>query len=256
MVHMLDGAHVRWCTYINTLDEGHRTFCFTMSISCQKCNKSFASNYSYNRHVDKFHRTVERMEDNDESPASSQDDLDKPTIFGCTARELIDQTLNEEQRSAHFVTDEDDTAEEMEDGEDDDEDEQDEEDEEDEQQEAGEHPCKSEKMSECDNDSINITPIWAFWLTATARRQKMKKWSDIEENYSDFIKEFSKEVYIRCRMYQELTNNDSVYEQLLKEERRLLRHGYGIPGEAWQTAWRNRKCLITCLMEHLKEKLQ
>ena len=93
-------------------------------------------------------------------------------------------------------------------------------------------------------------------MTATARRMGIETWTELEENYAEFLKEFAREAYIKCSMYRALTNNDTVYSQLIREERRLYRHGYTIPGEAWQRAWSNRKCLIKSLLTKLKADMQ
>ena len=57
-----------------------------MNAFCERCNRNFASNYSYNRHLKSFHGTKSTVRKESGKP---KDDLDLPTIFGPSAREFI-----------------------------------------------------------------------------------------------------------------------------------------------------------------------
>ena len=260
---------------------------------CVKCNKNFASNYSYSRHVKTFHKQL----DNE----AYKDDMDEPTIFGCTTRELIKETSEQDKlkrssteplpKSFHVAKREEDlnetrmfvpiaqnpfseqerkmlkrraadlfpNEEEDEDGEGNEESENDEEDEnsdeedEDEDKESEKEESKSIKRQKVCS-TYAFSPIWAHWLVNATRRVGLRRWPELNDR--KFLKEFCREAYEKCRMYQELIDNDEIYSQLKREEARLYHNGYTIPGEAWLRAWTNRKCLIKCLVEQLKADMQ
>ena len=167
---------------------------------CAKCNRSFASNYTYRRHVHIFHK----QPDNDAQFDPAQD-------LVVTEQDK----LSVKDESATFER-------------------------------------KEKKQQKIES----FSPLWSFWLIAAAEKIGLRKWSDLEDNYAEFMKEFCREAYEKCRAYQELIDNDAFFSQLRKEECRLYALGYKEPGEAWQRSWSNHKYLIKNLVKLLKKDIQ
>jgi len=208
---------------------------FEMSWYCDFCQKDFASNYSLKRHCATFHEGesnrqarfehVNSNSDVDDNSIDYESDVEEDAQTAITKVDTTNRDTGKVARKRNRM---------------------------DLQSTSVTTACSDDDE---DIDDIAITPLWKVWFKKVATQLDITTPEEVEENYATFVKNLCEEAYRQRRMYLDMVNNDTVYEQLVREMQRLRNHGYKTHGEAWKRAWSNRKCLIKLLIVKILDDL-